>query len=300
MAHLALAPLVGRRRELELLVAALVRARGERSPEVVTLVGPAGIGKSRLVHELMGLVEADDELISWRQGRSLPYGDSVAHLALAEIVRAQAGILDTDETAAHAAKLDAAVDALLPERAEAEWVQSHLRPLAGLGGGVELRGDRRADAFAAWRRFFEALAAERPLVLVFEDVQWADDGLLDFVEHLVAWSAPVPLLVVCTARPELLDRRPEWAPTVVLDALADDERRRCSTSSCSIRSSPTCARRSWSAQAAIRSTLSSSRGCSTSAGPATPCRSLRPSRISSPRGSTRSGSRRRRCSRTPP
>ena len=86
-------------------------------------------------------------------------------------------------------------------------MRGHLRPLAGLSSGAEPAGDRRDEAFTAWRRFFEALAERDPLVLVFEDLHWADDNLLDFVEHLVDWAGGVPLLVVCTARPELFERR---------------------------------------------------------------------------------------------
>ena len=86
----------------------------------------------------------------------------------------------------------------------------NVRPLVGLGEADELSADRRSEAFAAWRRFFEGLADERPLVLVFEDLHWADEGLLDFLDHLLDWTSGVPILVVCTARPELLDRRPDW------------------------------------------------------------------------------------------
>ena len=108
-------------------------------------------------------------------------------------------------------------------------MQSHLRPLVGLAGGAEGGGDMRDEAFAAWRRFFEELAEERPLVLVFEDLHWADDNLLEFVDELVDWATAVPLLVVCTARPELLTRRPDWgggkpnALTLSLSALSDED-----------------------------------------------------------------------------
>src|SRR5207302_1840622 len=109
------------------------------------------------------------------------------------------------------------------------WIEKHLRPLVGLAGGAEGEGERRDEAFTAWRRFFEGLADERPLVLVFEDLQWADDGLLDFVDHLVEWASGVPLLCVCTARPELLERRPDWgggkrnATTISLSPLSEVE-----------------------------------------------------------------------------
>ena len=222
------APLVGREQELELLVAALARSQDERAPQLVTLVGVPGIGKSRLLAELFGAVDRGDKLVTWRQGRSLPYGEGVSYWALGEMVKAQAGILETDAPDGAAAKLGDAVRRLLPDATESGWVESHLRPLAGIGAD-ETTGDRRGEAFAAWRRFFEALAEQRPLVLVFEDLHWADDGLLDFVDHLVDWLSDVPVLVVATARPELLARQPAWgggkanAAIVSLSPLSDEE-----------------------------------------------------------------------------
>jgi class 3 adenylate cyclase/tetratricopeptide (TPR) repeat protein len=210
VAQAPLAALVGRQRELELLRAALARARAEQAPQLVTLVGVPGIGKSRLVWELGELVEADPQLTVWRQGRCLPYGEGVALWALGELVKAQAGILETDAADTAMGKLDGAVDDLIADEREAAWVTGHLRPLVGLGGGAEVGDDRRGEAFAAWRRFLEALAEQNPTVLVVEDLHWADDALLDFLDYLVDWAAEVPLLVVATARPELLVRRPGW------------------------------------------------------------------------------------------
>ena len=220
------APLVGRRRELDLLTDALARAREERSPQLVTLVGVPGIGKSRLVYELSQVVDAEPELIHWRQGRSLPYGEGVTYWALAEMAKAHAGILETDPPEEAERKLAEAVGGLEAEGA-ARMLES-LRPLVGLGGDGEPGGDR-AGRFAAWRQFFEAIAEQRPTVLVFEDLHWADDDLLDFVDHLVDWGSGVPLLVACTARPELLERRPGWgggkpnALTLSISPLSDDD-----------------------------------------------------------------------------
>ena len=215
--------------ELEALVGALDRARREREPQLVTLVGVPGIGKSRLVWELFQRLEQGPELVRWRQGRSLPYGEGVSFWALGEMVKAQAGILETDDAARTEEKLRETVAALVSDSADAQWLERHLRPLVGLETGGEAGADRRGEAFAAWRRFFEALAEQRPLVLVFEDLHFADDGLLDFVDHLVDWASGVPLLVVGTARPELLARRPGWgggkpnALTLSLSPLSDDE-----------------------------------------------------------------------------
>jgi class 3 adenylate cyclase/tetratricopeptide (TPR) repeat protein len=208
-------PLVGRDAELRVLTEALARVRRDRAPQLVTLVGVPGIGKSRLVAELLRTVHEDPtELIYWRQGNSLPYGDGVTFWALGEIVKSHAGILETDTPGDAEAKLDAAVAAAIPNPSDAQWISGHLRPLAGLGEGVEAASDGRDEAFTAWRRFFEALAEESPLVLVFEDLHWADDNLLDFVEYLVDWASTVPLLVVCDTRPELFERRGGWAGAI--------------------------------------------------------------------------------------
>jgi class 3 adenylate cyclase len=220
-------PLVGRDRELALLRDLLVRVREESSPQLATVVGVPGIGKSRLVRELMQVVEDGGVLTFWRQGRSLPYGEGVVFWALAEMVKAQAGILETDSEAIARAKLGAAVADLVDDEAEVQLLEPHLRPLIGVEG--ELTGDSRTEAFAAWRRLFEAMAERRPLVLVFEDLHWADEGLVEFVDHLVEWSGPVPMLIVCTARPELFERHPGWAggklnaTTLSLSPLTDDE-----------------------------------------------------------------------------
>ena len=221
------APLVGRDQELELLLGAFGRAADERTPQLVTLVGVPGIGKSRLLGELFGAIDAGDRLVRWRQGRSLPYGEGVSFWALGEMVKAEAGILETDATEAASRKLREAL-AALAEASETAWLESHLGPLVGVAAD-EPSGDRRAEAFAAWRRFFEALAEERPLVLVFEDLHWADDGLLDFVDQLVDWLTDVPVLVLGSARPELLARRPAWgggkanASTISLAPLTDED-----------------------------------------------------------------------------
>jgi class 3 adenylate cyclase len=219
-------PLVGRERERGLLADALARARTEESAQLVTLVGVPGIGKSRLVAELFQITEADPDLINWRQGRSLPYGERVSFWALGEIVKAHAGILESDDTATAEEKLGAMIEALAEDEREREWLVRQTRPLVGLEGAERAE---REEAFAAWRRLLEAAAEHRPLILVFEDLHWADEGLLDFVDHLADWETTVPLLIVATARPELLDRRPGWgggkrnAFTVSIGALTDEE-----------------------------------------------------------------------------
>ncbi len=222
-------PLFGREKELDLLVDAFARVRADRQPQLLTLVGVPGIGKSRLVYELFLAIELIPELIFWRQGRSLPYGEGVTYWALSEMVKAHAGILETDSAQVATDKLDLSVRTALADDGDADWVVRRLQPLVGLGSDQELSEDQRSESFAAWRRFFEALADRSPLVLVFEDLQWADEGLLDFVDYLVEWVSDLPLFVVATARPELLERRPAWgggkvnAATVQLQALSEDD-----------------------------------------------------------------------------
>ena len=229
VAHEARAELVGRERELGVIRDAFERARHERTPQLLTLVGVPGIGKSRLVYELSRIADADTELVTWRQGRCLAYGDGVTLWALSEIVKAQAGIVEQDTPDDVEQKLGASVDDVLADTGDAKWVESQLRSLVGLSAESELGDDRRSAAFAAWSRYLEAMAEQRPLVVVFEDLHWADESLLDFVDELVDWVTDVPLLAVATARPELLERRPGWgggklnATTLALPPLSEDQ-----------------------------------------------------------------------------
>ena len=229
VAHEARAGLVGRERELSVIRDAFERARHERTPQLLTLVGVPGIGKSRLVYELSRHRRRRPELVTWRQGRCLAYGDGVTLWALSEIVKAQAGIVEQDTPADVEQKLRDAVAEVLADSGDANWVESQLRSLVGLSAESELGDDRRGAAFAAWRRFLEAMAEQRPLIVVFEDLHWADESLLDFVDELVEWVTDVPLLAVATARPELLERRPGWgggklnATTLALAPLSEEQ-----------------------------------------------------------------------------
>jgi hypothetical protein len=222
-------PIVGRVAETDLLRDAFERSRREPSTQLVSIIGEPGIGKTRLVEELYAYVGELPELIIWRRGRSLAYGEGVAFWALGEMIKAQAGVLESDSADAAEHKLQEAVESLGLEHRDREWVTRHLGPLIGLEAATSGSDGSRVEAFAAWRRFLEALAETGPTVLVFEDVHWADDALLDFIELLAERAGAVPMLIVCTARPELVERRVGWAGgtanpnTISLTPLSDED-----------------------------------------------------------------------------
>ncbi len=200
--------LVGRTGELAWLTAAFEQACTDRRPALATVVGVPGVGKTRLVSELLARLDADPRGVSWRAGRSLPSGETSVFAPVSEMVKAEAGVLESDPPDEAAAKLSVALAHLIRDEHDRVWLEQQVGPLLGLARAFD--GAAPVDAFAGWRRLFEAMAMRGPTVLVFEDIHWADDATLDFVQHLVEWTAGVPLLVVCTARPELLDRRPDW------------------------------------------------------------------------------------------
>ena len=206
VAHDDRGPLVGRDDELAALVGALGRARRERSAHLVTLVGVPGIGKSRLVRELFRSLEHDPELVYWRQGRSLPYGEAVTFSALAEIVKAHAGILETRCRGRGARKAAPRRHGDGGRRRRRDLDRRAPGPLVGTGEADPAGQERQEEAFAAWRAFFEALADQRPFVLVFEDLHWADDASLDFVDYLADWAGDVPLLLAVHRAPRAARR----------------------------------------------------------------------------------------------
>jgi predicted ATPase/class 3 adenylate cyclase len=198
------APLIGREIDLALLKGIFAKAVAAESPQLVMLVGEPGIGKSRLVAELYRYIDDEPYLINWRQGRCLPYGEGITFWALGEIVKAQAGILESDGPEAATAKLDL----VLPEGEERGWFRQRLLPLLGIEASAPAE---REELYTAWRRYLEHIAEGRPTVLIFEDLHWADDALLLFLEQLTDRAEGVPLIVVGTARPELYERRRDFA-----------------------------------------------------------------------------------------
>ncbi len=200
-------PFVGRGEELRLLKELLHATGREGKARVVSVTGIGGIGKSRLAWELLKYIDGLAENIWWHQGRCPAYGEGITFWALGEMVRMRARIAETDPPGVSRTKLTASIEEHVPDEEERRWLEPCLAFLLGLGerpagGGEEL--------FAAWRRFFDRISDEGTVAMVFEDLQWADPGLLDFIESLLEWSRNRPILVITLARPELADRRPNW------------------------------------------------------------------------------------------
>jgi predicted ATPase/class 3 adenylate cyclase len=200
-------PFVGRQRELKLIRDLFHVTAQERRAHLVSVTGIAGIGKSRLAWEFYKYFDGIVDTVYWQRGRCLAYGEGVAYWALADMIRMRARIEEAEEPESARRKLRATLDEHLSDPEERAFVEPRLAHLLGLEEAAA--GDRQ-DLFAAWRLFFERLASRFPTVLAFEDMQWADTSLLDFVEYLLEWSRDYPLYVITLARPELQERRPSW------------------------------------------------------------------------------------------
>ncbi len=203
------APFVGRDSELRAIIEAGDESAAGGRALHMTVQGEAGSGKSRLLWEFFKYLDGVEELRYWHQGRSLSYGEGVGYWALAEMVRARAGILDEDDPAVAREKLHATVERFVSEDRDRRLVEPRLAHLLRL----EERPDAdRADLFSGWRLFFERMSDDAPVILAFEDLQWADSGLLDFIDYLLEWTADFPIFVLTLARLELTERRPGWRP----------------------------------------------------------------------------------------
>ncbi len=204
-------PMVGRERERMLLQRAYERAVGERACHLFTVLGAAGVGKSRLVAEFAA---GAGETATVVQGRCLAYGEGITFWPLADVVRKL-----------HGEDLLSSIPARLAGDENAEVIASRLAAALGLAGSP----GAGEETFWAARKLFEAHARERPLVLVFDDVQWGEPTFLDLIDHVTDWTRDAPILLVCLARPELLDIRPVWgggkfnATSVLLESLSKDE-----------------------------------------------------------------------------
>jgi class 3 adenylate cyclase/tetratricopeptide (TPR) repeat protein len=211
--------LIGRDEELTVLKQTLHRVESEGRPALVTLIGPAGVGKSRLVRELASHVEGLPQTFYWRAGRCMAYGNT-SYSALADAVKAHCEVLEDDPADVALEKTTRAVVELFGD--------DELAPLLAALVTAADRVHSRESLFEAWRRFLERMAARYPLVLVLEDIHWADDGLLDFIEHAADW-AQGPVMLLTLARPELFERRPTWgggkrnAASIYLEPLTPDE-----------------------------------------------------------------------------
>ncbi len=218
-------PFVGRSEELRLIKDLLHATERERKARLASVMGIGGIGKSRLAWEFLKYIDGLTHDVFWHQGRCPAYGDGIAFWALGEMVRMRARIAESDERAESRGKLSATVAEYVPDEDERRWIEPRLAHLLGLEDATT---GERDELFSAWRTFFERIADRGPTVMVFEDLQWADPGLLDFIESMLEWSKDLPIFIVTLARPELADRRPNWGAeqrsftSLRLEPLSDD------------------------------------------------------------------------------
>jgi len=203
--------LVGRGRELAELTGLVTSVLRDGHARLVSVTGIAGIGKSRLVWELDRWVDDHPESMAWHVGRVPAYGEGIAFAALAEMVRRRARIPDDAAPELARRQLASTIRELARDEDERRWIEPRVASLLARG---ESGGHDRDELFAAWRRFFERVAERIPVILVFEDLHWADPSLLDFIEYVATWSRERPIFILTLSRPELLDRRPSWGAGV--------------------------------------------------------------------------------------
>jgi class 3 adenylate cyclase/tetratricopeptide (TPR) repeat protein len=221
-------PFVGRDDELRLVRDLFHATAREHKPRLVSVIGQAGIGKHRLAWEFEKYIDGVTETAYWHSGRSPAYGEGISFWALAEMVRERAGIAEGIEPDEARRLLAASVNEFVTDAEERRWIEPRL---AGLLGLEEMPSGEKQELFAAWRTFFERIADRAPVVMVFGDLHWADLGLMDFIEHLLTWAKAHPILVICLARPELLERRAGWgtavrnATTITLEPLPPEPMR---------------------------------------------------------------------------
>jgi predicted ATPase len=219
------APLTGRDVELRTVKDLFHATADRRVPRLALISGPAGVGKSRLGWEFEKYADGLAADMWWHRGRCLSYGEGAAFWALAEIVRQRLGIAEEDPAEAAAGKLAAGLDRFVPDPGERAYVGMRLARLLGVAFGADSAAAlSRQELFAGWRLFFERLAAVQPVVLLIEDAQYADTGLIEFLDHLIDWARDLPIYVLVFARPELSQTRPGFGTgrnriTLTLDPL---------------------------------------------------------------------------------
>ena len=201
------APFVSRDREMRLSKELFHASADEGKGHLLSVVGVAGIGKSRLSWELEKYMDGLLSNLWWHRGRCLSYGEGVTYWALAEMVRMRARIAEEDDAETAMERLRDSLALHVPDPDERLWIEPHLAHLLGL----RERGKQdRDELFSAWRTFFQRMAETQPVIMVFEDLQWADAAMLDFIEYLMDWARALPIFVVTQARPDLAERRPNW------------------------------------------------------------------------------------------
>lgn len=201
------APFLGRENEFRLIKDLFHATAAERRPRLVSIIGQAGIGKSRMVWELLKYADGITDNVMWHQGRSPAYGEGISFWAVGEMVRSRVGLLETDPDVTSRQKVAEALERFVPDEAERRWIEPKLLQLLSLSDGD---ATEREELFAAWRTFFERVTGDATGLLVFEDLHWADGGVLDFIEHLLEWTRTKGIFVVTVARPELAERHPDW------------------------------------------------------------------------------------------
>jgi len=205
------AAFVGRDREFRLVKSLFHAAADDQRASLVAVVGVAGIGKSRLAWELQKYLDGLVDNVWWHRGRCISYGEGIAYWALGEMVRMRAQIAEDDPPEDARAKLRAAIEEHVPDPEERDWVEPRLQHLLGLTDRV---APDQEDLHSAWRLFFERMAETSPVILLFEDLHWADAALLDFIEYLLDWSRSHPIYVLTLSRPELGDRHPTFGTRI--------------------------------------------------------------------------------------
>ena len=218
-------PFVGRERELRLVKELFHATADDRSARLLSIVGTAGMGKSRLSWEFEKYVDGLLDTAYWHRGRCLAYGEGVAYWALADMVRMRGRITEDEPAETAVPKLSAAIAEVIEDPEERAFVEPRLQHLLGL---TERVAPDREDLFSAWRLFVERMAERYPVIMVLEDIHWADAALLEFVEALLERSRSYPIFVLTLARPDLVERHPGWGSrvrsftSITLDPLDDE------------------------------------------------------------------------------